>query len=130
MPLVHDLGAFFGAAARAHGKSDALMVNANVGLGVSVGNCKQIAPPPKIVALALDKTPGCLARLAPKLPLLLADPAELTDGVGAGHVETGRSWSDQGNAAVGRMNGEMDMLDAFPSHLDRKLPNMNRLAHQ
>jgi hypothetical protein len=53
------------------------MVNANVGLGVSVGYCEQIAPTPKIVALALDETSGCLARLVPKLPLLVADPASL-----------------------------------------------------
>lgn len=129
VPLVHDLGAFLGATSRAHGERDASVVKANAWPGVRVGNGKQIAPPPKIVAFARDELPGCFARLFPQLVLLLADPGEFADGVGAGHVETSCSRSNQRDAAIGRVHREMDMLDAFPRHLDRKLPNLNRLVH-
>ena len=37
---------------------------------------------------------------------------------------------NQGDAAIGRIHGEMYMLDALPRHLNRKLPNLNRLFHQ
>src|SRR5215216_4505952 len=129
MPLMHDLCAFLGTAAKAHGERDAPMVKANSWPGVSVGDCQQVAPTPKIVAFAGDELPGRLARLVPELALLLAYPGEFADGIGAGHVETRGSRSNQRDAAIGRMDREMDMLDAFPRHLDRKLSNLNHLVH-
>ena len=63
VPLMDDLGALCGIAARAHGQRDALVVERYAGLGFAIDDGQQIAPPPKIVALALDELPGRFARL-------------------------------------------------------------------
>ena len=51
--------------------------------------------------------------------LLVADPAEFAYRICAGNFETGSGRSNQRDAAIGRVHGEMDMLDALSRYFDR-----------
>ena len=63
---------------------------------------------------------GVSRACAAQLRLLLANPAELGDRVGAGHLQARRRRCDQRHAAVRRMHGEVDMLDVLARHRDRR----------
>jgi hypothetical protein len=103
VPFVDHLGALAGAAAWPNSEVDASVVEGNKGLGFPVGDGEQVAAAPKVVALALDELARRFARLALQLSLLLPNPAEPGDGIGAGGIQTCRGGGGQGDAAAGRV---------------------------
>ena len=104
VPVVNDLGPFGGIAAGANGEGDALMVERNGWLGITVGNGEQVSSAPKGVALPLDEASGSFAGLTPELLLLASNPTEPGDGIGAGNFQTGQAWGIQGDAPIGWVN--------------------------
>src|SRR5258708_34260725 len=85
---MHDRLALGPAAAGTHGKGDAAMSQFDRGLCVFLPDRQQIASSPQVVALALHVLPVWLARLAAEPRLLVANPAQPGNGVGARYFRT------------------------------------------
>lgn len=101
---------------RADEQRDLAVVELQAGLRVRLDHRKQIASPPKVMALPLDELPRCLPGLRLQLGLLVANPAELGDHVGAGDFQPGGGRRDQGDVAGGWMDRQMHMLDRLARH--------------
>ena len=86
VPLVHDFSPLGLAAPGAHSQGHALVIYGHGGLGFMLLDIQEVAPTPEVVALAGDKPAGRFPCLTSELLLLVADPAELGDGVGSGHL--------------------------------------------
>ena len=87
-------------------------------------NCK------KVVALAADELPGCFPSLVGQLFLLIPNPAELGDRVSSGHFQTSRFRGRQGDPALWRVNGKMDILDVLARHGDGNVTELDCFGHQ
>ena len=98
----------------ANGGDPSLLSNCSAALSRSIeelatatcaeGDGQEVAPTPKVMALAFDEAAGRFAGLTPDLILLASNPTESGDGIGAGNFQTGRAWNIQGDAPIGRVN--------------------------
>jgi hypothetical protein len=99
-------------------------------LCITINNREQIAAPPELVALAFDKPTGRFPHLMLQHPLLFANPAKFADGVGTGNVTAGRPGYSQSDPAIGRVDGQMDILDVLPGQPDHHFPDLDGCGHQ
>ncbi len=106
------------------------MIQPDKGLYVLLNNGKQIAPPPQIVALSLDKLARCFPGLPEQFRLLVPDPADLGCRIGPGHFRAGRQRRNQGDAPARRMHRQMDIFDVLARHRDGYVAEQNRFRHQ
>ena len=82
VPFVHDRRPLRSAAAGPHGECYAPVVIGRTASSRSTDG-QQISLSPEVVTLALDELTGCLPRLPAQLSLLITDPAQFGDRVGA-----------------------------------------------
>ena len=73
---------------------------------------------------------GGLARLPDQPCLLISNPTELGNGVGADDLQARSRRRDQRDAAHGWMHGQMNILDVLASHRNGDLTKANGLGHQ
>ena len=82
------------------------------------------------MAFARDEVALGFARLPAKLILLLADPAQLGNGVGPRHFHPGARRGYQGDIAQWRVDGEVDVLDCLEGDGNVQFTQPNaRLCH-
>jgi hypothetical protein len=82
------------------------------------------------MALTLDEASGRFAGLALNLFLLLSNPTQLGDRVRSSDVDPRRFRCYQRYPAMGRMYGQVDVLDVLLGHQNRNFSELDSRAHQ
>src|SRR5260370_659290 len=82
------------------------------------------------MALTLNELPRCFSGLATQLRLLIADPTELGYGIGAGYLRARSLGGDKSDAAVRRVDRQVNILDVLAGHGNGDFAELDRLCHQ
>jgi hypothetical protein len=81
------------------------------------------------MALTLDELAWCFSGLCTEFLLLLANPTKPGDGIGACNIQPRGTRSSEGDPPIGRMNGEMDVLDGLSGDQNTNFSYLNRFVH-
>jgi hypothetical protein len=61
--------------------------------------------------------------------LLIANPGELANGIGPGHIKAGRDRGYQGDSPIGGMDRQVNITDILEGDRNGNIPNLNCLSH-